>query len=62
MISGMERVSRPGRRRYVDHKDESRGCYGGMGTAIMSHLARRDDRPRGARRRASAARSSRYVW
>jgi small subunit ribosomal protein S8 len=35
VISGLERVSRPGRRRYVDHKQVPR-VQGGMGTAIVS--------------------------
>jgi small subunit ribosomal protein S8 len=35
VISGMERVSRPGRRRYVPNADVPR-VYGGMGTAIIS--------------------------
>jgi len=35
VISGMERVSRPGRRRYVPTKDVPR-VLGGMGTAIVS--------------------------
>jgi small subunit ribosomal protein S8 len=35
VISGMERVSRPGRRRYVTHDDVPR-VQGGMGTAIVS--------------------------
>jgi small subunit ribosomal protein S8 len=35
VISGLERVSRPGRRRYVDHKEVPR-VQGGMGTAIVS--------------------------
>ncbi len=35
VISGLERVSRPGRRRYVDHKQVPR-VYGGTGTAIIS--------------------------
>jgi small subunit ribosomal protein S8 len=35
VISGMERVSRPGRRRYVAKEDVPR-VYGGMGTAIVS--------------------------
>ena len=35
VISGMKRVSRPGRRRYVDHKQVPR-VQGGMGTAIVS--------------------------
>jgi small subunit ribosomal protein S8 len=35
VIAGLERVSRPGRRRYVDHKGVPR-VYGGTGTAILS--------------------------
>jgi small subunit ribosomal protein S8 len=35
VISGMDRVSRPGRRRYVP-KDEVPKVFGGMGTTIMS--------------------------
>ena len=35
VISGIERVSRPGRRRYVDHNTVPR-VYGGTGTAIVS--------------------------
>jgi small subunit ribosomal protein S8 len=35
VISGMERVSRPGRRRYVS-KDDVPRVLGGMGTAIVS--------------------------
>ncbi len=35
VISGMERVSRPGRRRYVAKADVPR-VFGGMGTTIMS--------------------------
>jgi small subunit ribosomal protein S8 len=35
VISGMQRVSRPGRRRYVGHDDVPR-VQGGMGTAIVS--------------------------
>jgi small subunit ribosomal protein S8 len=35
VISGMERVSRPGRRSYVDHAHLPR-IQGGMGTAIVS--------------------------
>ncbi len=35
VISGMERVSRPGRRRYVA-KDDVPRVFGGMGTTIMS--------------------------
>jgi small subunit ribosomal protein S8 len=35
VISGLERISRPGRRRYVNHKEVPR-VQGGMGTAIVS--------------------------
>jgi small subunit ribosomal protein S8 len=35
VISGMQRVSRPGRRRYVPNEDVPR-VLGGMGTTIMS--------------------------
>lgn len=35
VITGIERVSRPGRRRYVDHKGIPR-VHGGTGTAIIS--------------------------
>jgi small subunit ribosomal protein S8 len=35
VISGMERVSRPGRRRYVPNGEVPR-VFGGMGTTIMS--------------------------
>ena len=35
VISGMERLSKPGRRRYVD-ADEVPRVFGGMGTAIIS--------------------------
>jgi small subunit ribosomal protein S8 len=35
VITGMERVSRPGRRRYVDN-DHIPRVYGGTGTAIVS--------------------------
>jgi small subunit ribosomal protein S8 len=35
VISGLRRVSRPGRRRYVTHGDVPR-VQGGMGTAIVS--------------------------
>jgi small subunit ribosomal protein S8 len=35
VIAGMERISRPGRRRYVDHKQVPR-VHGGTGTAIIS--------------------------
>jgi small subunit ribosomal protein S8 len=35
VIIGLERISRPGRRRYVDHKEVPR-VHGGTGTAIVS--------------------------
>jgi small subunit ribosomal protein S8 len=35
VITGLERVSRPGRRRYVDHNNVPR-VFGGTGTAIIS--------------------------
>jgi small subunit ribosomal protein S8 len=35
VISGIQRVSRPGRRTYVDHAQIPR-IQGGMGTAIIS--------------------------
>jgi len=35
VITGLERVSRPGRRRYVDHTEVPR-VFGGTGTAIVS--------------------------
>src|SRR4051794_13761534 len=35
VISGLRRVSRPGRRHYVDHKHIPK-VFGGMGTAIIS--------------------------
>jgi small subunit ribosomal protein S8 len=35
VISGIERISRPGRRRYVDHNTVPR-VHGGTGTAIVS--------------------------
>jgi small subunit ribosomal protein S8 len=38
VISGLERVSRPGRRRYVAHAEIPR-VMGGMGTAILSTSA-----------------------
>ena len=57
VISGMRRVSRPGRRRYVAH-DEVPRVQGGMGTAIVStssgvmtgHEAKREGRRRRGRR------------
>ena len=38
VISGLKRVSRPGRRRYVAHEEIPR-VMGGMGTAILSTSA-----------------------
>ena len=38
VIVGLERVSRPGRRRYVDHREVPR-VHGGTGTAIVSTSA-----------------------
>ena len=35
VIAGLERVSRPGRRRYVDHREVPR-VHSGTGTAIVS--------------------------
>jgi small subunit ribosomal protein S8 len=35
VISGLERISRPGRRRYVSKREVPR-VFGGMGTAILS--------------------------
>jgi small subunit ribosomal protein S8 len=35
VIAGLERISRPGRRRYVDHTQVPR-VHGGTGTAIIS--------------------------
>jgi small subunit ribosomal protein S8 len=35
VIAGLERISRPGRRRYVDHNQVPR-VHGGTGTAIIS--------------------------
>jgi small subunit ribosomal protein S8 len=38
VIAGLERISRPGRRRYVDHTEVPR-VHGGTGTAIVSTSA-----------------------
>lgn len=38
VIAGLERISRPGRRRYVDHTQVPR-VHGGTGTAIVSTSA-----------------------
>ena len=48
-ISGLRRVSRPGRRTYVDARHIPK-VLGGMGTSIISTSIRRDDRPRRPRR------------
>ena len=61
VIIGMERVSRPGRRRYVDHKQVPR-VHGGTGTAIVSTSRRRDDRPRGASQKGVGGEVVAYVW
>ena len=56
VITGIERVSRPGRRVYFGREDVPT-VLGGLGTAHPDDVARRDDRPRGAqagRRRRSA--------
>ena len=54
MILGIERVSRPGRRRYVDHKNVPR-VEGGTGTAIVSTsvgvMTGHEATPEGRRRR-----------
>ena len=57
VISGLKRVSRPGRRTYVDSKHVPK-VLGGMGTTILTTSNGRDDRSRRPHRRASAARSS----
>ena len=49
MITGLQRVSRPGQRTYVDHAHIPR-IQGGMGTAIISTSRGRHDRPRGPQR------------
>ena len=56
VISGMQRVSRPGQRTYVDHAHIPR-IQGGMGTAIISTSRGRHDRPRRPPAKASAAKS-----
>ena len=50
VITDLQRVSRPGCRRYVG-KTEIRPVVGGMGISHRDHAARRDDRARGAQRR-----------
>ena len=49
VITGLQRVSRPGQRTYVDHAHIPR-IQGGMGTAIISTSQGRHDRPRGPQR------------
>jgi small subunit ribosomal protein S8 len=60
VILGIERVSRPGRRRYVDHKQIPR-VQGGTGTAIVSTsvgvMTGHD-----ARRRGVGGEVVAYVW
>jgi small subunit ribosomal protein S8 len=60
VILGIERVSRPGRRRYVDHKQIPR-VQGGTGTAIISSsvgvMTGHD-----ARRRGVGGEVVAYVW
>ena len=45
VIAGLERISRPGRRRYVDHKEVPRVVRRHR-HRDHQHLGRRDDRPR----------------
>ena len=56
VISGLSRVSRPGQRTLRGRQAHPEGP-GRHGHDDPVHLARRHDRPRGPRRRASAARS-----
>ena len=56
VISGIERISRPGRRVYLG-VDDVPAVLGGLGTNILTTSRGRDDRTRGAegrRRRRSA--------
>ena len=48
VISGLKRISKPGRRQYAT-ADQLPRVLGGMGTAILTTSKRRDDRQRGAR-------------
>src|SRR4030095_44770 len=57
VISGMERVSRPGRRRYVP-KDDVPRVFGGMGTTIMSTSRGGMTRPQARRRGGGGARGA----
>ena len=60
VISGMERVSRPGRRRYVP-KEEVPRVLGGMGTAIVS-TSRGVMTGHEARKRGVGGEVVAYVW
>jgi small subunit ribosomal protein S8 len=60
VITGMERVSRPGRRRYVPTGDVPR-ILGGMGTAIVS-TSRGVMTGHEARRRGVGGEVVAYVW
>ena len=60
VILGIERVSRPGRRRYVDHKTVPR-VQGGTGTAIVS-TSRGVMTGHEARQRGVGGEVVAYVW
>ena len=60
VISGMERVSRPGRRRYVPNQEVPR-VQGGMGTAIVS-TSRGVMTGHEARKRGVGGEVVAYVW
>ena len=60
VILGIERVSRPGRRRYVDHKSVPR-VQGGTGTAIVS-TSRGVMTGHEARQRGVGGEVVAYVW
>ena len=47
MITGLERISRPGRRRYVDPRGDPARAWAAWARRSSQHLVRRDDRPRG---------------
>ncbi|MCK7508626.1 MAG: 30S ribosomal protein S8 [Desulfobacterales bacterium] len=57
-FSDLQRVSKPGRRIYVQEQEISSRCSNGMGIAILSTSQGRDDRQAGRASRTSAARSS----
>ena len=57
VITGLERISRPGRRVYFG-RDDVPDVLGGPRHEHPDDVARRDDRPRGASRPASAAKCS----